>query len=81
MIVVVTTAIALGVTSLFLMAADIRANRVIWGQDLATQAAMLELITAPSLAVDDRQGAARSLAALEANRAISVAAIYGPDGR
>ena len=81
LVVLLTTAIALLIAATALMFHDLRENRLSWADDLATEANILALATAPALAFDDRQSAERNLAALQARPSVHAAALYTPDGR
>jgi PAS domain S-box-containing protein len=81
LVVLLTTAIALLVAGTALVFHDLRENRQSWAADLATEASILALSTAPALAFDDRQAAEENLAALQARPSVRAAALYTPDGR
>ncbi len=80
LIVLLTTAIALSVAGLALLFTDLRDNRESWARELATEASILSLSTAPALSFDDRAGAQRNLAALKARDSVLAAALYSSDG-
>lgn len=79
--VLVTTAIALLVAGLAMLAHDLQVSRRAWAADMATEASILALSTAPALAFDDRAVAERNLSALQARHDILATALYRPDGR
>ncbi len=76
----VTTAIALLVAGISMLAYDLGVYRKSWASDLATEASIVALLTTPALAFDDQEAAARSLAALEVRSSILVAGLYGANG-
>jgi len=80
-IVLVTTAIAALVAGLAMLVDELMVYRSSWATDLATEAKILSLSTAPALAFDDHASAARNLAALDARPGVLVAALYGANGR
>ena len=80
-IVLVTTAIAALVAGLAMLVDELMVYRSSWATDLATEAKILSLSTAPALAFDDHASAARNLAALDASPGVLVAALYGANGR
>ena len=79
-LVLATTALALLVAGMALLLTDLRDTQRDWTDDLATEAGILALATAPALAFDDRAGAARTLAALQVRASIQAAALYTPQG-
>jgi PAS domain S-box-containing protein len=79
-LVLTTTAIALMVAGTALLFTDLRDNRQAWADDLATEASILALATAPALSFDDRTTASRNLGALQARQSIEAAALYSSDG-
>ncbi len=76
-----TTAIALMVAGAAMLTHDLVESRHNWAADLATEAQILALSTAPALAFDDHDVAVRNLAALQARSAVRAAALYSPTGR
>ncbi|HTW38762.1 MAG TPA: ATP-binding protein [Steroidobacteraceae bacterium] len=80
-VVLITTAMALLVAGAALLTRDLQDYRRTWTADLATEASILALSTAPALAFDDLATAKRNLAALRARRGVLVAAIYLADGK
>ena len=77
----ITTGIALLVSSVTLLTRDLAAYRAGLTADLATEARILALSTGPALAFDDRATADRNVEALTARPAVLVAAIYDAQGR
>jgi PAS domain S-box-containing protein len=80
-LVLLTTALALLVSSIAILAYDLTVYRKSWTAGLQTQAGILALSTAPALAFDDRSVAERNLAALQARPDVIAAAIYTPSGQ
>jgi len=80
LVVMMTTAIALLIAGAALLLTDLRESRRTWAADLATEADILALATAPALSFNDRQSAQRSVAALKARPSIRSAALYSADG-
>ncbi len=76
-----TTAVALTLSGLAMFAHEWYEYRTTWAADLSTEAAILAESTAPALAGNDRAAAERNLAALQARRRVTVAALYTADGR
>jgi len=76
----ITTALALFAAGGAMFEHDLRVYRESWVSDLATQAAILALATAPAIAFDDKEGAERNLNSLSARPAVLAAAIYMPNG-
>ena len=79
-VVLLTTAIALVVTGIAMLTHELTVYRQSWATDLANEAAILALLTAPALAFDDHVVAERNLSALQARPRVKTAAIYGADG-
>jgi len=79
-VVLLTTAIALVVTGIAMLTHELTVYRQSWATDLANEAAILALSTAPALAFDDHVVAERNLSALQARPRVKTAAIYGADG-
>ncbi len=80
-IVLLTTVTVLLVSGIAFLAHDLSVYRASWAADVATEANILGLSTAPAMAFDDRDVAARNLVALEARPSVLAAALYTPDGR
>ncbi|MGA2365808.1 MAG: HAMP domain-containing sensor histidine kinase, partial [Steroidobacteraceae bacterium] len=80
-VVVQTTGVALLVASAALLVNDLANYRRVRAADLATEASILALASAPALAFDDHAAAADSLAALRVHQAARAAALYTADGR
>jgi PAS domain S-box-containing protein len=80
-IVLLTTMIVLLVTGVALLIHDLAVYRASYAKDVATEASILALSTAPSLAFDNREVATSNLEALKARPSILAAALYTPDGR
>ncbi|HLF09925.1 MAG TPA: ATP-binding protein [Gammaproteobacteria bacterium] len=79
-VVLVTTFVALLVSTLVLLSYEIESYREFSASDLTTQADILARTTAPSLAFNDPAAAAATLALLENHPGILAAAIYTPEG-
>jgi signal transduction histidine kinase/ActR/RegA family two-component response regulator len=80
-VVLKTTGVALLVASAALLVNDLANYRRVRAADLATEASILALASAPALAFDDHAAAADSLAALRVHQAARAAALYTADGR
>src|SRR5690349_23491979 len=80
LVMLTTTAIALGVAGAALLFTDLRDNRAAWAADLGTEAAILSLAVQPALSFNDREYAQRNLNALQARASIRAAALYDADG-
>jgi PAS domain S-box-containing protein len=80
-VVLLTTAIALLVAGTAMLTHDLSVYRRSWVGDLATEANILALSTAPALDFDDREVAERNLTALAARPSVLAAAIYDARGR
>jgi len=80
-VVLLTTAIVLGATGFAMLAHELYTYRTTWAADLATEAKILAISTAPALAFDDHAVAQRNLEALEPRRRVMVAALYDADGK
>jgi PAS domain S-box-containing protein len=80
-IVLLSTAIALLVAGIAMLVHDLTVYRQSWASDLASEAGILALSTAPALAFDDRATAQRNLRALQARENLQAAAVYMPNGR
>ncbi|MGA2562121.1 MAG: ATP-binding protein [Steroidobacteraceae bacterium] len=76
-----TTGVALLVASAALLVNDLASYRRVRAADLATEASILALASAPALAFDDHAAAVNSLAALRVHQAARAAALYTTDGR
>ncbi|MBW4052219.1 MAG: response regulator [Proteobacteria bacterium] len=81
MVALITTGIALLVSSATLLTRDLHAYRTRLTVDLATEASILALSTGPALAFDDQAAADRNVKALSARPAVLAAAIYDGRGR
>lgn len=75
-----TTAIAVGVAVIAMLAYDLSVYRGSWATDLANQASILAVSVAPALEFDDRQVALRNLGAMRVRPRVLVAALYTSDG-
>jgi len=80
-VVVQTTGIALFVASAALLVNDLTNYRRVRAADLATEASILALASAPALTFDDHAAAVDSLATLRVHQAARAAALYTADGR
>ncbi len=80
LVVMLTAAIALSTAGAALLLTDLRESRQTWAADLATEADILALATAPALSFNDHESALRSVAALKARPSIRGAALYSADG-
>jgi signal transduction histidine kinase/ActR/RegA family two-component response regulator len=80
-VVVQTTGVALLVASAALLVNDLANYRRVRAADLATEASILALASAPALAFDDHAAAVDSLATLRVHQAARAAALYTADGR
>ena len=80
-VVLATVALALTVEGAAMLTHDLRVYRDSAFADLETEASILALATAPTLAFDDRNGADRNLAALKARPALLAAGLYDDRGR
>jgi signal transduction histidine kinase/ActR/RegA family two-component response regulator len=81
MVALITTGIALLVSSVTLLTRDLHSYRTGLTVDLSTEASILALSTGPALAFDDRATADRNVKALSARPAVLAAAIYDGRGR
>ena len=79
-VVLLTTTLALLVSSIAFLGHDFFSYRASWAEDVATEASILSLSTAPAMAFDDRKVATQNLAALQARPSVLAAALYSPDG-
>jgi signal transduction histidine kinase/ActR/RegA family two-component response regulator len=79
-VVLVTTAIAIGLAGLAMLTHDLLVYRASWAADLSTEAAILALSTAPALEFDDHDLAERNVSALQARRGVLAAALYTANG-
>src|SRR5581483_9730098 len=79
-IVLLTTTMALLAAGTAMLTHDLNVYRASWASDLATEAGILALSTAPALAFDDHEAAERNLAALRARSSVLAAALYANDG-
>jgi signal transduction histidine kinase/ActR/RegA family two-component response regulator len=79
-VVLLTTAIAVSIASVAMLLVDLGRYQKSWATDLATEAAILGASSAPAMAFDDRESAARNLSALKSRPRVMAAALYGLDG-
>ena len=79
-VILVTTAAALLFAGTAMMVRDLTVYRHDWNNEMAAEAGIIALATAPALAFDDHNLAMRNLRALRANAAILTAALYRPSG-
>ncbi len=79
-VVLLTTAIALLVTGTAMLTHELTVYRRTWATDLANEASILALSTAPALAFDDQVVAERNVSALRARPRVKAAAVYRADG-
>src|ERR1700677_3600798 len=79
-VVLVTTAIAIGLAGSAMLTHDLLVRRSSWVSDLSTEAAILALSTAPALEFDDQDLAERNVSALQPRREVLVAALYTANG-
>ena len=79
-VVLVTTFVALLVSTLVLLSYEIDTYQEFSASDLTTQADIVARTSAPSLAFDDPDAASATLALLDSRPGILAAAIYRPDG-
>ena len=79
-VVLLTTALAIGLAGLAMLTYDLLVYRASWASDLSTQAAILALSTAPALEFDDHDLARRNVSALQVRREVLAAAVYTAGG-
>ena len=79
-VVLVTTAIAIGLAGLAMLTHDLLVYRSSWASGLSTEAAILALSTAPALEFDDHDLAQRNVSALQERREVLAAALYTANG-
>jgi signal transduction histidine kinase len=79
-VVLLTTALAIGLAGLAMLTYDLLVYRSSWASDLSTQAAILALSTAPALEFDDHDLARRNVSALQVRREVLAAAVYTAGG-
>jgi hypothetical protein len=79
-IVFLTTLLVLVVSGTSILVRDLSVYRNSWVADVASEASVLAVSTAPALAFNDREAAARHLAALGTRPSIMAAALYSADG-
>ena len=79
-VVLLTTALAIGLAGLAMLTYDLLVYRASWASDLSTQAAILALSTAPALEFDDHDLAQRNVSALQVRREVLAAAVYTAGG-
>ncbi|HTE39955.1 MAG TPA: ATP-binding protein [Steroidobacteraceae bacterium] len=75
-----TSATALLLAGIAMLAHDVLIYRQTWATDLNTEAAILARSTAPALAFDDRPTTQRNLSALQAREAILAVGVYDSRG-
>jgi PAS domain S-box-containing protein len=80
LVIMLTTAAALLTTGISLLRHDLTVYRESLEVDLATEADILALSTAPAIAFEDQKQAEKNLSALSAKPAVLVAAVYSPSG-
>jgi signal transduction histidine kinase len=80
LLVMATTAAALGLSAIGLVIYDLRAYERQWTNDLDTQAELLARTSAAALSFGDRDTAAKDLAVLKVRPRVMAAAIYTRDG-
>jgi hypothetical protein len=81
LVVLVTTVIAVWVAGIAMLTYDLRRYQNTWRSDIAAEAAILAVSTAPALAFDDHAVAERNLAALRARPRVMAAALYSTNNR
>jgi signal transduction histidine kinase/CheY-like chemotaxis protein len=79
-VVLLTTALAIGLAGLAMLTHDLLVYRSSWASDLSTQAAILALSTAPALEFDDHDLAQRNVSALQVRHEVLAAALYTASG-
>lgn len=79
-VILVTTAAALVFAGIAMMLRDLTVYRHDWNDEIAAEARIIALATAPALAFDDHNLAMRNLTALRANGAVMTAALYRASG-
>jgi PAS domain S-box-containing protein len=79
-LVLLTTFIVLLISGIAILIHDLAVYRSSWASDVATEANILALSTAPAMAFDNHEIATRDLEALQVRRSMLVAALYKPDG-
>ncbi|HSV45671.1 MAG TPA: CHASE sensor domain-containing protein, partial [Ramlibacter sp.] len=79
-VVLATTFVALILAALAMVVFDLRSFQQTWETDLATQADLLGLATAPALSFNDPKAARENLALLKARPNITAAAVLRPNG-
>jgi signal transduction histidine kinase/CheY-like chemotaxis protein len=80
-VVLMTTALALGVAGVAMLGHELYVYRTSWANDISTEAGILAWSSAPALAFDDHAAAERNLFALEPRRRVVVAALYTAGGQ
>jgi PAS domain S-box-containing protein len=78
-IVLLTTLVVLLISGIAMLVHDLSVYRRSWAADMASEAGILALSTAPALAFDDRDVARRSLEALRTRPAVLAAGLYTTD--
>jgi signal transduction histidine kinase/ActR/RegA family two-component response regulator len=80
-IMMLTTVVVLLVSGTAMLVHDLTVYRKSWATDVASEASILALSTAPALAFDDRQAAQRGLNALRSRQAVDAAGLYAANHR
>ena len=79
-VVLLTTALALGVSGIAMLLHELYVYRTAWTADISTEAAIVALSSIPALTFNDREAAERNLNTMETRRRVMVAALYLPNG-
>jgi signal transduction histidine kinase/CheY-like chemotaxis protein len=79
-LVLFTTAIAVSVAGIAMLAYDLTVYRNSWVTELSNQASILAVSVAPALEFDDMEVAQRNLEAMRVRSHVLVAALYAADG-
>ncbi|HET9693510.1 MAG TPA: PAS domain-containing protein, partial [Steroidobacteraceae bacterium] len=79
-IVFLTTLVVLLVSGTTILVHDLSVYRKSWAADVASEAGLVAVSTAPALAFNDHEAAARHLSALGERPSIMAAALYAADG-
>jgi PAS domain S-box-containing protein len=80
-VVFLTTLVVLLIAGTSLLVHDLSVYRSSWAADVAAEARLVAVSTAPALAFDDLEAAERHLHALGSRPSIMAAALYGADGK
>jgi PAS domain S-box-containing protein len=80
-IVLLTTVIVLVISGIAMLAHDLSVYRIKWASDVAGEAGILAMSSAPAMAFNDLEVAQRNLDALQVRSAVLAAALYGVDGQ